>query len=123
MNNVPNSIISTSFSWAKFSHFFTMQNAKSHLFKLTTSIKGTCFQQMLNIFVNFGYGIMKKLLDLAHEIMVNIQAGHGIGFNFHGEKPNIEMAIYVLKSACGELLCTRLYFMSTLCMTNHKVPS
>ena len=40
---------------------------------------------------------MKKLLDLAHEKLVDIQSGHGIGINIHGCHPNpIEGAIYVI---------------------------
>ena len=41
---------------------------------------------MLNIYVNFGFSIMKKLLDLAHENMANILSGHGIGVNIQGQK-------------------------------------
>ena len=46
-------------------------------------IKGTRFQQMLNIYVNFGFWIFEKLLNLAHEKLVNILGGHGIGINIH----------------------------------------
>ena len=43
------------------------------------------------------------------EKLVIVQGGHGIGINIHGCQPNLEIAIYELKSACGLLLCTRLY--------------
>ena len=66
---------------------------------------------MLNISVNIGFCIMKKLLDLAHEKLVNILGGHGVGINIHGCQPNPEIAIYILKSANGGLLCTRLYLL------------
>ena len=62
---------------------------------------------MLNISVNIGFCIMKKLLDLAHEKLVNIL----VGINIHGCPPNPEIAIYILKSANGGLLCTRLYLL------------
>ena len=37
---------------------------------------------------------MKKLLNLAHEKLVHILGGHGIGINIYGCQPNLEMAIY-----------------------------
>ena len=42
---------------------------------------------MLNT-VTFGFFIMKKLLDLAHERLVNIPGGHEIWINIHGWQPN-----------------------------------
>ena len=34
--------------------------------------------------IEFEFCIMKKLLDLTHENLVNILGGHGIGNNIHG---------------------------------------
>ena len=76
---------------------------------LLQSIKGTCFQQMLNISVNFDFCFMKKLWDLAHEKLLNIQGGHHVGTNIHGWQPYLKISIYVLKSANGGLLCRPLY--------------
>ena len=42
----------------------------------------------LNNFVSFGFSIMKKLIDLVHEKLVNTLGGHGIGINIHGGQPN-----------------------------------
>ena len=67
---------------------------------------------MLNISVNFGFSIMKKLWDLAHEKLVNILGGHHVGTNIHGCQPYMEIAIYELKSANGGLLCSALYINS-----------
>ena len=52
---------------------------------------------------------MKKLLDLAHAKLVSILGGHEVGINIHACQPNLEMAIYVLKSA----LC-QLHIMTTV---------
>ena len=41
---------------------------------------------MLSNFVNFGFSIMKKLLDLVH--LFKILGGQGIGINIHECKPN-----------------------------------
>ena len=64
---------------------------------------------MLNISVNFDFCFMKKLWDLAHEKLVNIQGGHHVGTNIHWWQPYLKIAIYVLKSANGGLLCRPLY--------------
>ena len=48
---------------------------------------------------------MKKLGDAAHEKLVNIKGGHHVGTNIHGCQPYLKIAIYVLKSANGGLLC------------------
>ena len=37
------------------------------------------------------------ILDFEIENLVDILGGHGIGINIHDCKPNLEMAIYVLK--------------------------
>ena len=92
---------------------------------LLQSIKGTCFQQMLNISVNFDFCFMKKLWDLAHEKLVNIQGGHHVGTNIHGWQPYLKIAIYVLKSANGGLLCRPLYLhtrtlLHIFTFQNHK---
>ena len=42
------------------------------------------FQQMLNLHVNFAYCILKNILNLADEKLVNTLGGHGIGINIHG---------------------------------------
>ena len=42
---------------------------------------------MLNKWVNFQFSIMKKLWDIAHENLVNIQGSHGILVNIHGYQP------------------------------------
>ena len=52
---------------------------------------------------------MKKLGDLAHEKLVNIQGGHHVGTNIHGWQPYLKIAVYVLKSANGGLLSRPLY--------------
>ena len=67
---------------------------------------------MLNNYVNVEISIMKKLLDLAHEKLVNILGEHHVGTNIHACRPSLEMSIYVLKSARGQLLCTPLYIKS-----------
>ena len=64
---------------------------------------------MLNSKVNFDFSILKKLWDLAHEKLVNILGGHHVGTNIHGWQPYLKIAIYVLKSANGGLLCRPLY--------------
>ena len=56
---------------------------------------------MLTNYVNFAFCIMKKLQDFAHEKLVNILGGHRVGINIHACQPNLEMAIYVLKSVNG----------------------
>ena len=43
---------------------------------------------MFNNCVNFGFSIMKKILDLAYENLVIILGGHGIGIIIHGCQPN-----------------------------------
>ena len=50
---------------------------------------------MLNNYVNFGFTIVKKLIDLAHDKLVHIPGGHGVGIYIHAcqLKP-----IYVLKT-------------------------
>ena len=40
----------------------------------------------------------EKLPNLPHDNLVNILGGHEIGINIHGCQPNIEMAIYALKT-------------------------
>ena len=60
----------------------------------------------------FDFCIMKKLRDLAHEKLVNILGGHHVGTNIHGCQPYLKIAIYVLKSANGGLLCRPLYSIS-----------
>ena len=64
---------------------------------------------MLNIAVNFDFCFMKKLWDVAHEKLVNIQGGHHVGTNIHGWQLYLKIAIYVLISANGGLLCRPLY--------------
>ena len=82
---------------------------------------------MLNIWVNFDFCFMKKLWDWAHEKLVNIQGGHHVGTNIHGWQPYMKIAIYVLKSANGGLLCRPLYidFTSWICTSQFflSVPS
>ena len=47
----------------------------------------------------------EKIMSLAHEKLVNILGGHHVGTNIHGWQPYLKIAIYVLKSANGGLLC------------------
>ena len=42
------------------------------------------------------YYSMKKLVDITY-----VTGGHGVGINIHACQSNLEMAIYVLKSANG----------------------
>ena len=49
---------------------------------------------MLNIYVNFDF---EKKFNLKH--LVIIPGGHGIGINIYACQNNLEMVIYVLKSA------------------------
>ena len=98
-------IIFTKFSWAKFYNFFVC-NSKikihrkiQHLFKLATSIKYKSFHQMLNIFVNLDFCIMKKLWDLAHEQLVSMIGGHCVEINI--------MAIRVLEFSNGYIKLER----------------
>ena len=42
--------------------------------------------------------------------MDNIKDGHGVGINVYGGQTKFEMVIYVLKSACVELWCTKLFW-------------
>ena len=66
-------LYSTDSHGLNFTIFFIIQKSKfteryniCSNWLLLQSIKGTCFPQMLNIFVNFDFCIMKKLWDLAH---------------------------------------------------------
>ena len=65
------------------------------------------FQQMLNSIVNFLFYIMKKILDLAHDNLLDILGGHGIGINIHGCPRN------------GHL-CTKIS-SKTIAMVMHRV--
>ena len=55
---------------------------------------------MLNNKVNFDFSIMKKLLDLPLEKLVNtynrVQVGMAFWINIHGCQPYLEIAIYVV---------------------------
>ena len=48
--------------------------------------------------MKFDFFILKKLLNLPHEKLVNIQGGHGIGINILGCQATLEMYIYLLKT-------------------------
>ena len=68
-------IIFTNFSWAKSHNFFIVQKSKfTEIYNICTnwlllqSIKGTCFQQKLNILVNFDFRIMKKIWKIGEYI-------------------------------------------------------
>ena len=56
--------------------------------------------------------MLKKLLDLAHEKLVNILGGHDIGTNIHACQPSLQMSIYVPKLACGLLFSTGTFYTS-----------
>ena len=73
-------------TWCPPSIFTNFSLAKSHNYNffIRQKSKGTCFQQMLNISVNFDFCIMKKLWDLVNEKLVNILGGHHVGTNIHG---------------------------------------
>ena len=60
---------------------------------------------MLDNSVDFGFFIMKKLLDLAHENLANILSGHRIGVNIHGQKYSI---LPCLLHGLGDLFLFRL---------------
>ena len=103
--------IFTNFSWAKSHNFFIKQKSKfTEIFNICWKhvpfilCRSSQFDQMFYISVNFDFCIMKKLWDLAHEKLVNIQGGHHVGTNIHGWQPHLKIAIYVLKSAIGGLL-------------------
>ena len=53
------------------------------LWLLYSSCKSSQFEQMLYIYVNFDFCVMKKLWDLADEKLVNIIGGHCVGINIH----------------------------------------
>ena len=58
--------------------------------------------------LNFEFCILKKLLDLAHETLIKIQGGQGVGININACQPKLEIAIYVLKySACTTTVLIR----------------
>ena len=104
--------IFTNFSWAKSHNFFIKQKSKfTEIFNICWKhvpfilCRSSQFDQMFYISVNFDFCIMKKLWDLAHEKLVNILGGHHVGTNIHGCQPYLKIAIYVLKSANGGLLC------------------
>ena len=108
--------IFTNFSWAKSHNFFIKQKSKfTEIFNICWKhvpfilCRSSQFDQMFYISVNFDFCIMKKLWDLAHEKLVNILGGHHVGTNIHGCQPYLKIAIYVLKSANGGLLCRPLY--------------
>ena len=112
--------IFTNFSWAKSHNFFIKQKSKfTEIFNICWKhvpfilCRSSQFDQMFYISVNFDFCIMKKLWDLAHEKLVNILGGHHVGTNIHGCQPYLEIAIYVLKSANGGLLCRPLYVSYT----------
>ena len=42
---------------------------------------------------------MKLFLCLAHAKLVNIRGGHGVRTNIHAYQSNLEMSIYIVKSA------------------------
>ena len=46
----------------------------------------------------FEFCTLKILLNLPHENLVSILGGHGIAININGCHPNLEIAIYVLKT-------------------------
>ena len=109
--------IFTNFSWAKSHNFFIKQKSKfTEIFNICWKhvpfilCRSSQFDQMFYISVNFDFCIMKKLWDLAHEKLVNILGGHHVGTNIHGCQPYLKIAIYVLKSANGGLLCRPLYW-------------
>ena len=109
-------IILINFSWAKSHNFFIKQKSKfTEIFNICWKhvpfilCRSSQFDQMFYIFVNFDFCIMKRLWDLAHEKLVNIQGGHHVGTNIHGCQPYLEIAIYLMKSANGGLLCRPLY--------------
>ena len=108
--------IFTNFSWAKYHNFFIKQKSKfTEIFNICWKhvpfilCRSSQFDQMFYISVNFDFCIMKKLWDLAHEKLVNILGGHHVGTNIHGCQPYLKIAIYVLKSENGGLLCRPLY--------------
>ena len=53
---------------------------------------------MLNNYVNFGFTIVKKLIDSAHDKLVNIPGGHRFGIYIHACQLKLAMPIYVLKT-------------------------
>ena len=42
---------------------------------------------------------MKKILCLANAKLVDIRGGHGVRINIHACQSNLEMSIYIVKSA------------------------
>ena len=56
---------------------------------------------MLNNYDKFDFFILKKLLNLPHEHLVDIYGGLGIGINIYACQPNLEISIHVLKTALG----------------------
>ena len=104
---------------AKSHNFFIKQKSKfTEIFNICWKhvpfilCRSSQFDQMFYISVNFDFCIMKKLWDLAHQKLVNILGGHHVGTNIHGCQPYLKIAIYVLKSANGGLLCRPLYSIS-----------
>ena len=57
------------------------------------------FQQILNNCVNFHSAILKKLLNLPNEKLINIPGGHGC-------QPTLEMSIYVQKTGINPNIST-----------------
>ena len=65
-------IIFTNFSWAKSHNFFILQKSKfTEIYNICSnwlllqSIKGTCFEQIMNIFVNFDFCNYEKIMRLS----------------------------------------------------------
>jgi hypothetical protein len=56
--------------------------------------------------VNFDFSILKKILKLPHEKLVNIPGGHGVRINIHGSQANLEMPIYVLRTEINANIST-----------------
>ena len=64
------------------------------------------FKQILNNYVNFDSAILKKLLNLPNEKLINIPGGHEVGVNIHGCQPTLEMSIYVQKTGINPNIST-----------------
>ena len=61
---------------------------------------------MLNNNVNFGFSILKKIINMPHQNLVNILGGHTSFKLIYGCHICVKIAIYVVKTTFSILLCT-----------------
>jgi hypothetical protein len=74
-----------------------MQNSHiQYLLKLANSTEHKKDMLSTNVQYLCEFCILKKILDLPHEKLVNILGGHGVRTKIHARQPNLEIAIRYL---------------------------